>query len=45
MRNKITPIFQQVFFSVIFFTFLSGASSMWLASQQNLSREPIPSPD
>lgn len=39
MSNKITPAFQQVFFAVLLLTLLSGGSSVWLASQRNLSPE------
>ena len=32
-----TPAFQQVFFTVVCFTFLSGGTSLWLAAKNNLS--------
>lgn len=36
---NVTPAFQQVFFTVVCLTLLSGATSFNLASQANLSRE------
>lgn len=36
---KFPPAFQQVFFTVVFLTLLSGASSLWLSSKGNLSPE------
>ncbi|MEO0970718.1 MAG: hypothetical protein AAFX80_20940, partial [Cyanobacteria bacterium J06639_18] len=36
---NVTPAFQQVFFTVVCLTLLSGAISLNLASQANLSRE------
>jgi hypothetical protein len=38
-RLNLNQAFQQVFFAVIFFTLLSGCSSIWLASQKTLSKE------
>lgn len=32
-----TPVFQQVFFTVVCFTLLSGGTSLWLAAKNNLS--------
>ncbi len=38
MNNvKLPPAFQQVFFTVVCFTLLSGAASLWLATQDTLS--------
>lgn len=38
MRNlKITSTFQQVFFTVVFLTLLSGGTSLTLAAQKDLS--------
>lgn len=38
MKNfTVTPTFQQVFFTVVCFTFLSGTVSIWLSSKSNLS--------
>ncbi|NES20920.1 MAG: hypothetical protein F6K41_18795 [Symploca sp. SIO3E6] len=38
MNNfKMTPAFQQVFFTVVCFTLLSGGTSLWLAAKNNLS--------
>ncbi len=38
MNNfKITPAFQQVFFTAVCFTLLSGGASFWLAAKDNLS--------
>ncbi|MBD1997770.1 hypothetical protein H6G00_14225 [Leptolyngbya sp. FACHB-541] len=34
---KITPEFQQVFFTVVCFTLLSGGASIWLSTKDNLS--------
>ncbi|MBE9003361.1 hypothetical protein IQ274_35705 [Nostoc sp. LEGE 12447] len=34
---KITQAFQQIFFTVFFLTLLSGGTSLWLASKDNLS--------
>lgn len=34
---KMTPPFQLVFFTVLFLTLLSGGTSLWLASQDDLS--------
>ena len=34
---KITPAFQQVFFTVVCFTLLSGGVSLWLAAIENPS--------
>jgi hypothetical protein len=34
---KITPAFQQVFFTVVCLTLLSGGTSLWLASHDHLS--------
>ncbi|GBE94584.1 hypothetical protein [Nostoc cycadae] len=39
MNNKITHTFQQIFFTVIFLTLLSGGSSVLLASQGKLLPE------
>ena len=40
MKNfKITPAFQQVFFTVVCFTLLSGGVSLWLAGKDNLSSQ------
>jgi hypothetical protein len=39
MNNQVKPAFQMVFSTVIFLTLLSGASSLWLAAQKNLSAE------
>lgn len=36
-KCKITSAFQQVFFTVICFTLLSGGVSLWLASHEYLS--------
>ncbi|GCL47876.1 hypothetical protein [Microcystis aeruginosa] len=33
----VTPAFQQVFFTVVCFTFLSGTASIWLSSKADLS--------
>ena len=43
MNNKIKMAsgFQQVFFTVVCFTLLSGGVSLWLASQNGLSPEQI----
>jgi len=43
MKNKfnIPPAFQQVFFTVVCFTFLSGGTSFWLAGKDNLSAQQI----
>lgn len=38
MNNvKLPPAFQQVFFTVVCFTLLSGGASLWLADKDNLS--------
>ena len=38
MKNlNVTSAFQQVFFTVVFFTLLSGGTSLTLATQDNLS--------
>jgi hypothetical protein len=38
MNNfKCPPAFQQVFFTVVCFTLLSGGASFWLAAKDNLS--------
>ena len=38
MKNvTVNPAFQQVFFTVVCFTFLSGTVSIWLSSKTNLS--------
>lgn len=36
-KMNITPAFQQVFFTVLFLTLLSGGVSCWMASQSNPS--------
>jgi hypothetical protein len=36
-KVKITLAFQQIFFTVICFTLLSGGASFWLAAKDNLS--------
>jgi len=36
-KFKMTPVFQQVFFTVVCFTLLSGGTSLWLAAKNNLS--------
>lgn len=38
-KVNITPAFQQVFFTVLFLTLLSGGTSFWMASQTNLSAQ------
>lgn len=40
-KAKITPTFQQIFFTVVCFTFLSGGTSIWLAGKENLSAQQI----
>jgi len=35
--NNNTPTFQQVFFTVVFFTFLSGSASVWFSTKDPLS--------
>ena len=38
MKNvNITPAFQQIFFTVVCFTLLSGGASVWLSTKDNLS--------
>ncbi|MDJ0635298.1 MAG: hypothetical protein QNJ34_19055 [Xenococcaceae cyanobacterium MO_188.B29] len=40
MNKKITiSKFQQVFFTVLFLTLLSGGTSLWLADKENLSEQ------
>jgi hypothetical protein len=40
MNNfNLLPAFQQVFFAVVCFTLLSGGTSLWLASKDNLSSQ------
>ena len=40
MNNKsIIPRFQQVFFTVLFLTLLSGGMSLYLADKENLSEQ------
>jgi hypothetical protein len=40
MNNiKLPPAFQQVFFTVVCFTLLSGGTSLWLAAKDNLSSQ------
>ncbi|MBW4490039.1 MAG: hypothetical protein KME12_19840 [Trichocoleus desertorum ATA4-8-CV12] len=34
---KITPAFQQIFFTVVSLTLLSGSASFWLAANEHLS--------
>ena len=42
MNKKITSSkFQQVFFTVLFLTLLSGGTSLWLADKENLSEQQI----
>lgn len=36
-KLNITPAFQQVFFTVLFLTLLSGGISIWMASNENLT--------
>lgn len=36
-KFKLTPAFQEIFFTVICFTLLSGGASFWLAGKDNLS--------
>ncbi|MFM7427912.1 MAG: hypothetical protein ACKO7W_23420 [Elainella sp.] len=36
---KLPPVFQQVFFTVVCLTLLSGGGSLWLSSKGNLSPE------
>lgn len=38
-RFKLTPAFQEIFFTVICFTLLSGGGSFWLAAKDNLSSQ------
>jgi hypothetical protein len=38
-KIKIISVFQQVFFTVVCFTLLSGGVSLWLANQNELSPE------
>lgn len=35
--NNPTPIFQQVFFTIVFFTLLSGGTSVWYSTKPQLS--------
>ncbi|MEW6494238.1 MAG: hypothetical protein AB1589_17260 [Cyanobacteriota bacterium] len=38
MKNvKLPPAFQQIFFTVVCFTLLSGGASFWFAAKDNLS--------
>jgi hypothetical protein len=38
MKNfKLPPAFQQVFFTVVCFTLVSGGASLWLSTKDNLS--------
>jgi hypothetical protein len=41
MKNNtsVTTAFQQVFFTVVCFTLLSGGASCWMASQKGLTHE------
>lgn len=40
MKNlNLPPVFQQVFFTVVCFTLLSGGASVWLAAKDNLSAQ------
>jgi hypothetical protein len=42
MNNfKIPPAFQQVFFTVVCFTLLSGGACVWFADKDNLSPQQI----
>lgn len=43
MKNNlnITPAFQQVFFTAVCFTLLSGGASFWLAAKDNLSPQQV----
>jgi hypothetical protein len=43
MKNKfnITPVFQEIFCTVVCFTLLSGGASFWLAAKDNLSPQQI----
>ncbi len=42
MKNfNFTPAFQQVSFTLVCFTLLSGGASFWLAAKNNLSPEQI----
>jgi hypothetical protein len=36
-KFKLTPVFQEIFCTVICFTLLSGGASFWLAGKDNLS--------
>ncbi len=38
---KLTPAFQQVFFTAVCFTLLSSGASFWLAAKHNLSPQQI----
>jgi hypothetical protein len=38
-KLNISQAFQQVFFTVVSLTLLSGGTSLWLASQENLSTQ------
>ena len=38
-QKNITSKFQQIFFTVLFLTLLSGATSLWLAERNNLSQQ------
>lgn len=38
-KVTLTLAFQQVFFTVLFLTLLSGGTSFWMASQTNLSSQ------
>jgi hypothetical protein len=43
VKNKfnITPAFQEIFFTVVCFTLLSGGASCWFAAKDNLSPQQI----
>ncbi len=38
-KANISPAFQQVFFTTMLLTLLSGGTSIWMADQRNLSSE------
>lgn len=38
-KKSIIPGFQQIFFTVLFLTLLSGGTSLWLAGKDNLSEQ------
>lgn len=39
--NNITPAFQQVFFTVVCFTLLSGGASVWYSTKDSLSPQQV----